>query len=239
MNAVGRSLVLVMFAGALACDAPPPAKKGSEKAPAAKQGTPAKVEPAKVEPAKVEPAKVEAPPVETPPVEAPPVEAPPVETPPVEAPPAGTLDVRSDAVIPAGTSAANANAFKKLAVAKGDGAPVGGIGINGVHLDALDLGAGWEKSRCADPTTTFVIGTNDRVNVCMRIIHERGTTEELSVEWIKNGKSSRRSKVAVSDMHAYLTRAYLPIHEGYAGDWKAVITSSDKTVLGEVAFKVE
>lgn len=243
----------MLLAGIVGCGQPPAGPKAKDKAAgkqdSSKQGLPVQAAPAPIPPSVEPPTRVEPPaPVEPAlPVEPPAPVAPaaavepavPVE--PASAgwtPPKNPTDLRGDEVIPPGTLEANAKAFKKLALAKDDGVPVGGIGANGVHLDTLAVGAGWLSSRCADLTTTFTIGTNDRVNVCMRIIHSRGTTEELSIEWIKNGKSTRRSKVAVSDMHAYLTRGYLPINKGYEGEWKAVITSSDKTVLGEVSFTV-
>ncbi len=251
---VALSFALSMVLGSLACDAPPAKGKADKKAPAAKQAPPAPTpEPAKpVEPAK--PAEVVAPVEPTPPTEpavptepAPPSEAvAPTEPAPSEpapaagwTPPANPTDMRGDEVIPPGTPEINAKAFKKLAFAPGDGAPRGGIGANGIHLDQLELGRDWAKSHCTDPTTTFKVGVDKQANVCMRVIHPRGVSEELSIEWQKNGKSARRSKVGVKDLHAYLTRGYLPISPGYEGKWTAIITSSDGAVIGKLDFTVE
>lgn len=239
----------MLLAGITGCG-PAPAPKAKDKAAGkqgSQQGLPAPAAPAPTPtPTLVEPPAPVEPAAPVLPIEpAAPVEpAAPTEPTPAPAnaggtPPTNPTDLRGDEVIPPGTAEANAKAFKKLALAKDDGVPVGGIGDNGVHIDTLALGAGWSESRCAEPTTTFTVGVNDRVNVCMRVIHSRGTTEELSIDWIKNGKNSRRSKVAVSDMHAYLTRGYLPIKAGYEGEWKAVIKSTDGTVVGEVAFTVK
>jgi hypothetical protein len=216
--------------------------KQAEPAPAAPEvkPKPAPVEPVGVAPPPVEPAAVEPPPVEPPPVEPAPAEP---ATPPSSSgwtPPKGLTDIRSDAAIPPGTPAANAAAYKKLPVAKDDGPPVGAIGTSGIHFDVLEVGRGWEKSRCADLTTTFTAASDTQVNVCMRIVHARDVTEELTVSWSKNGGSAtRRSKVTVKGTHAYLTRSYLPIQEGYEGDWTATIKTDDGVVLGQVAFKVQ
>lgn len=153
--------------------------------------------------------------------------------------PANPTDLRGDEVIPPGTSPSNAAAFRKLALHEGDGAPVGGIGAGGIHLDELQVGHVWAKSRCSAPASVFRIGVHEQVNVCMRVVHERGSTAELGVEWIRNGKQARRSKLSIGDMHALLTRAYLPISAGYEGEWQALIKSVDGTLIGEVAFTVE
>ena len=117
---------------------------------------------------------------------------------------------------------------------------MGGIGTNGIHFDSMIVGRGWEKSRCVEEASTFQIGTDDRVNICLRVVHPKEAEETLTVVWSKNGaKSTRRSTVTVSSMHAYLTRSYLPIKGGYEGDWTATIETADGTVLGKVAFKVE
>lgn len=251
------SLSLIVV-GMLACDSGAPANKKAQATgrqpatpPQAKQPDPPPVqpeikppqpppvEPTAVEPTPVEPTPVE-PAIEPAPVEPAPTEPAPTPSPSGWTPPQGLTDIRSDAAIPPGTPAANAAAYKKLAVAKGDGPPVGGIGANGIHFDVLEVGRGWEKSRCTDLTNTFTVPSDPQVNICLRVVHERGATEELTVEWQKSGAAStRRSKVTVKDMHAYLTRSYLPIKEGYQGDWTATIKTADGTVLGKVAFKVQ
>jgi Protein of unknown function (DUF2914) len=243
---VPLSLILL---GALACDSGAPANKNAKATskqapvpPQAKQPEPPPVQP-EIQPTQpaVEPAPVEAAPVEAAPTELAPVEPAPTEPSPTGwTPPQNLTDIRSDAAIPPGTAAANAAAYKKLPVAKGDGPPVGGIGANGIHFDVLEVGRGWEKSRCTGLTSDFAVPNDLQVNICMRIVHPRGETEELTVEWEKNGGAgTRRSKVTVKDMHAYLTRSYLPIKEGYQGDWTATIKTADGTVLGKVAFKVQ
>lgn len=226
------ALMLVMLA-VLGCGQP--SMGGSTKPNREKPPQP--IQPAKrAEPSE---APTSARPSEPAPIEAASSEPRPSEPTASPASPTTPIDIRAAELVPPGTSESNAEAFKQLAVAKGDGPPVGGIGSGGIHLDALTTGQGWAKSRCTDETTTFKIATNDRVNVCMRVVHERGTTSELSVEWVKNGKQARRSKVSVGDTHALLTRSYLPISAGYEGQWKALIKSVDGTVVGEVAFTVE
>jgi hypothetical protein len=236
--------------GLLACQSPADTGKQAN----SKATTPTKVEPPPP-PAKLEPPAppIEpAPPVEPPPpVEPLPIDAPPTDAPPTDAPPPADpnatwkpppgADIRSDAVIPPGTPTANAEAFKGLPVAKGDGPPIGGIGTNGIHFDQMVVGRGWEKSRCVEATATFKIGVDDRVNICLRVVHPKDVEETLTVVWSKNGapKSTRRSTVTVKAMHAYLTRSYLPIKAGMEGDWTASIETADGAVLGKVTFEVE
>src|SRR5690349_17800359 len=130
MPIVVVSLVLL---GALACQSPvDTGKQANTKAQA-------KAPPQKVEPPPAPKAEPPAPPVEPPPIEPPPVEPPLADAPPTDGaptdesapadpnatwkPPPGA-DIRSDAVIPPGTPTANAEAFKALPTAKGDGPPV-------------------------------------------------------------------------------------------------------------------
>lgn len=152
--------------------------------------------------------------------------------------PSHPTDIRGAEVIPPGTPERNAAAFRKLAVLPGDGPPLGGIGAGGIHLDELEVGHGWVKSRCSERADVFTIGVQDRVNVCMRVVHERGTATELGIEWLREGRQARRSKVSIGDMHALLTRAYLPISAGYEGEWQARVVAVDGTVIGEVSFRV-
>ncbi|WP_106087512.1 DUF2914 domain-containing protein [Enhygromyxa salina] len=250
-----------MLLSTLACGAPadPAAnKQAANKTPAAQNGPAAAPEAKPVEPP-VEPPV--APPPSSVEPEGDPADAPVEELAPEvadgetegEAPtePAGEApadwapppdaDIRSDAVIRPGTPAANAEAFKSLPNAKGDGPPVGGIGTNGIHFDSMVVGRGFEKSRCVEPTDTFDVEVDDRVNICLRIVHPADAEETLTVTWAKiGGHGSRKSTVTVKAMHAYLTRSYLPIKKnGYQGEWTATITTEDETVLGEVTFTVK
>src|SRR5690606_29142910 len=181
----------------------------------------------------------EAPAVEPPPEPEPePEAAPEAAPPPPPAAPARSGDPRDPSVIPAGTPTANAKAFAKLPVAKGDGPPIGGIGLNGIHIDTLEIGKGWHNSKCDQIGNTFTAGVDDKVNVCMRVIHPR-EDEELTIEWEREGKLSQRSKVIVKPIHAYLTRGWLPVTPERAGKWKASIKTADGTVLGEVQFEIK
>ena len=113
--------------GMLACQSPADTGKqqANAKKAATKSGPPAKVEAATCTEGRAATARAgraaaatgrASPPVE--PVEPPPVEPPPTDPNATWKPPPGA-DIRSDAVVPPGTPAANAEAFKKLPVAKG------------------------------------------------------------------------------------------------------------------------
>jgi len=253
---MSRAPLLTIFClllSVLACGAPPDqgAAKQADKQAAAKQADkqaaaktesppPTPVEPTPTpeptpEPTPDEPTTAIDPAVDTPPEPDEPDEP----TPGGWQPPAGA-DIRSDAVIPPGTPADNAAAFKQLPAAKTDGPPVGGIGTNGIHFDSMVVGRGWEKSRCVEPTTTFDPAVDDRVNICLRVVHPGDVEEQLTVEWVKvSSKSVRRSTITVKAMHAYLTRSYLPIKSNYTGSWTATIKTADEVVLGQVSFEIE
>lgn len=257
-RALVRILALTLIV--TACDAPkapkqakapakPAAAKSSEPPPAPAPPPVAKVDPPPPPVATPEPPpEPEADPNAVPPeaetgeAEAQPeAEAEPeaVEAPAEPAPkPASTDNPRDPALVPPGTPAANAKAFSKLAVAKGDGPPIGGIGPNGIHIDALEVGKGWEKSRCDQVGSSFTAGVDEKVNVCMRVIHPR-EEEELTISWERDGKVAQRSKVSVKAIHAYLTRGWLPVKQERVGKWKAVIKASDGTVLGEANFEIK
>jgi hypothetical protein len=254
-----KFVIACVVLGMFGCDSQPaPAGKAADKAPAAKVDTPPS-QPPQAPPAQDE---VEPPPPVEPPAEptevdtAAPTDTAAVEPPPTEPEPTAAggsgnlaiggwkapdgVDIRSDAAIPPGTPPANAEAFKSLPVAKADGAPVSAIGASGIHFDSLVVGRGWEKSRCVEATNTFSPATDDRVNICLRVVHPADAEEVLTVEWSKVGsKSVRRSSVTVKAMHAFLTRSYFPIKAGYEGDWTASIKTEDGTTLATVNFKVE
>lgn len=153
--------------------------------------------------------------------------------------PANVDDPRDPGHAPAGTPEANVQAFTRLPVGKDDGPPVAGIGANGIHLDQLEVGKGWEKSRCTELATTFTAGVDDRVSVCMRVIHPPGEAEELTMLWERDGSVRQRSKVGVKPIRAYLTRSWLPVKPGRKGSWVAKVQAPDGTILGEVKFEIE
>jgi hypothetical protein len=249
-------VISTVLLGSIGCGSPAPDKqaKAAPKADTPKADTP-KADPPKVEPPKADPPKVEpAPELVEPTTAMPPegVEPAPTEPAPTEPaeppaePPAGGwkapagVDIRSDAAIPPGTPAANAEAFKALPQTKVDGPPVSGIASNGLHFDSMVLGRGWEKSKCLEATSTFTVGTDDRVNICVRVVHPADADETLLVEWSKAGtKTVRKSNISVKAMHAYLTRGYLPIKPGYEGEWTAVVKAPDGTVLATLPFTVQ
>jgi hypothetical protein len=179
-----------------------------------------KAEPPKEAPPSEAPPK-EAPPSEAPPSEAPPSEAPPSEAPPSEAPPSGG-DPRA---VPPGTPEPNARNFQKIPLAPADGPPLGAIAESGLYLDQLALGSQVEERLCAGKTDDFSAAA-DTVSLCLRAIHHR-EVEELVVLWQRDGKTVRRSKVAVSDAHAVATRTKLALRPEYVGEWEAIVVAGD------------
>ena len=148
-------------------------------------------------------------------------------------------DPRDPANLPADTKAEHKTAFLEIPVGKGDKPPVGGVGPNGIHLSEFMVGRGWTKSRCDEAASSFSIGTDDRANVCMRVVHTAGDESQLTIKWTKEGRPPKRTKMTVKPIRAYLTRAYLPLKSYTKGAWTATVEASDGTVLAEGKFTVE
>lgn len=149
----------------------------------------------------------------------------------------GLIGLRDAAVLSAETPDANAAAFAALPLSKRDKPAIAGAGASGIHLDELELGKGWESSRCQDTGEHFVAGTDERVNLCFRVVHPR-EPETVTVEWAFNGKVRQQIEVSVRPTHSYLTRAWLPIRSGRAGHWTATVKSNDGTILGQREFDI-
>ena len=152
-------------------------------------------------------------------------------------PPPSSDDLRSPSLLPAQTPAAHLAAFTRLPVAKRDKAPIGGVGATGIHLDELEVGKGWASSRCQDLGDRFDVGVDERVSVCFRVEHPR-VEETLSLEWARGGELRQVIRIGVAQTHAHLTRAWLPVTAGRAGDWTATVKSEDGSTLGQVAFTI-
>ena len=146
-------------------------------------------------------------------------------------------DLRSPSLVPSETPAAHLAAFTRLPVAKRDKAPMGGVGATGIHLDELEVGKGWASSRCQDLGNRFDVGVDERVSVCFRVVHPR-VEESLSLEWARDGKLRQVIRIGVAQTHAHLTRAWLPVTAGRAGDWTATVKSEDGSTLGQVTFTI-
>jgi hypothetical protein len=120
---------------------------------------------------------------------------------------------------------------------KGDKPPVAGVGASGIHLDELAVGKGWASSRCEQLGARFEVETDDRVNVCFRVVHPR-VAETVTVEWARAGKLRQSIEVNVRSTRAYLTRAWLPVSAGRVGEWTATVKADDGSVLGRVEFEI-
>jgi hypothetical protein len=220
---------------------------GGEASPASAAAAPA----VEASEAPAELALDEAPELEVPAAESPAAAVPAIEEQPVLASTAPVLpetprrprsarapdSLRSPSLLPADTPEAHVAAFTELPVTKRDKAPVGGVGASGIHLDELEVGKGWASSRCEDLGSQFVADVDTRVNVCFRVVHPR-EAEAVTLEWARAGKVRQVIEVGVRPTHAYLTRAWLPVTAGRAGEWTATIKSADGSVLGRVEFEI-
>lgn len=151
-------------------------------------------------------------------------------------------DPRDPSLLPPGTSAEATKAFTRMPVSLSDGAPLGGVGRSGIHIDMLDLGGSSERENtgCDTPTASFSVASTGFVNVCIRAVHNR-QEELLFIIWEKDGKVARRGKVKISEKsHAYPTRAYLQIRPEYVGSWRVRIVPEGETdtVLASAEFQI-
>lgn len=229
----------ILCAAPIACDSP---SSTTEVAPAPVTAPQLELE---------TPTRVEAPPVSAhvaPPIDAQPVLAsattPSIEL-PIEHAGAPALEpkqhaadsLRSASLLPPGTPDANIAAFTNLALGKSDKPLIAGVGASGIHLDELEVGKGWASSRCDDLGHTFVAGVDERVNVCLRVVHPRAE-ETITLEWARDGKLRHSIDLHVKPTHAYLTRAWMPVSSGRAGEWTATVKSEDGSVLGQLSFEI-
>jgi hypothetical protein len=155
--------------------------------------------------------------------------------PPVTPPVAGN-GVRTP---PPGTPPDIAATFVRLPVSPADRAPVGGVGSSGIHIDRIDMGAGYDnKTGCTGVAREFSLAANQEINVCVRVVHPR-EEETMSIVWQKDdGTTARRGKIAVKPIHAYRTRAYLRLRAEYVGKWTVRIMSPDGVELASHAFVI-
>lgn len=170
--------------------------------------------------------------------------APPVDTSPEHAKPIVEEPVLASTAVDLPTETnkpepepAPASAAPSVPTSKSDKPPIGAVGASGIHLDELAVGKGWASSRCEELGTRFEVGTDERINVCFRVVHPR-TAETVTVEWARDGKLRQSIEVNVKPSRAYLTRAWLPVSAGRIGDWTATVKSTDGLVLGQVAFQI-
>jgi hypothetical protein len=139
--------------------------------------------------------------------------------------------------VPPGTAPANAAIFSKLPIGPGDRPPIGGVGLNGAHVDRIATGSTADKARCGGEMETFSISEHDLVNVCIRVVHGR-EKEDVIVLWQKDGGTVRRGKIVVPAVHAYRTRAYLMMRKEYVGKWTVRILDLAGTELASHPFVV-
>lgn len=150
-----------------------------------------------------------------------------------EAPPPPTLD-RSP---PPGTPEQHAAALEKLPHSDQDRAPLGGIGPEGMHVDRITMGTGYDHGTCTGPVGKFSVRTEKVVHLCFRVVHPR-MVQRVIVHWERNGKLVRRTFVRIDDSHGYRTRAGLSLRRRKKGDWTARVLSLDGVELASHSFQV-
>jgi hypothetical protein len=139
---------------------------------------------------------------------------------------------------PPGTSEANAEALRKLPVARADKPPLAGVGALGIHIDEISIGSLYDAGKCSGHDTGFSAQRSDRVSACFRIVHPR-TTQQVNVLWHKDGEVMRRTKMTIPSSHAYRTRAFIVLRDGDAGRWTVRVLSSDDVELAQARFVVQ
>jgi hypothetical protein len=147
-------------------------------------------------------------------------------------------DYRHASFVPADAPAEHREAFLALKQKKSDGAPVGGIGPHGIHLDALVIGRDYIDGECYPPANEFSLAEVNRVHLCLRVVHGGNIEEPLKVEWLREGGKPRASNLTLKNPHAYKTHAWHPIKKYSQGNFTVTVTTADGTVLGSKKFEV-
>ncbi|MEM9454128.1 MAG: DUF2914 domain-containing protein [Myxococcota bacterium] len=144
---------------------------------------------------------------------------------------------RIDRKPPPGTPERHALALKKLPHSTYDRAPLGGIGPEGLHVDRITMGTGYDSGACTGPVGKFSLKTEKVANVCFRAVHLR-KTQRVIVLWEHEGKVLRRTFVKIGPTHGYRTRAGLSLRRRPKGNWKARVMSADGVELASHAFQI-
>lgn len=158
-----------------------------------------------------------------------------VEGPPLRPRLVQPLDRRD---VPSGTERAKAEAFRALPKARGDGAPLGGIGAEALHVDQLAIGSRLRAGACEGEASHFREGQHDEVHACIRVVHRR-IAQQILVRWERDGRLVRRQWLPVPSTHAYRTRASLPVKRRFAGAWTVRVLSLDGAELAVKHFRVD
>lgn len=140
---------------------------------------------------------------------------------------------------PNGTEPQYASALSKIPRSRSDRAPIGGVGVNGIHVDRIALGARGEDGRCGDATRKLSEKVDRAVQVCFRVVHQR-RAQRLVVHWQHAGELIRRTFVSVPADRAYRTRAWLPLagRGNPRGSWVAVVKTEEGIELARERFEV-
>lgn len=140
--------------------------------------------------------------------------------------------------VPAGTTDDHAEAFRKLPHGRGDGTPLSGIGSEGVHVDRLTIGTKAQLSRCTGESKNFSARRDDMVHACIRVVHRR-LPQRVMVRWERDGHLVRRQWLPIPDVHAFRTRASMPVRDRFRGDWEVRVLSDDGVELATHAFHIK
>ena len=140
---------------------------------------------------------------------------------------------------PDGTNPDYAEALRKIPRARSDRAPIGGVGIHGIHVDRITIGPRREDGACGEGRRNLT-REDAYVQVCFRVVHQR-EVQRLVVRWLHNGELERRTFLSVPDHRAYRTRAWMPLggrRQDPKGNWVAVVETEDGIELAREKFSV-
>ena len=146
-------------------------------------------------------------------------------------------DPRAPSLIPPGTPEENAESFLTMPLGVSDGAPLGGIGKDGIHLDQFTIGSELDGRDCSGKHDDFSVEGRDTVTLCFRVVQRRQESTVM-VLWEREGETIRRSVVNIKPTHGYRTRVKLALREEYVGGWTARILSEDEIELARRSFRV-
>jgi len=139
---------------------------------------------------------------------------------------------------PKGTPRKLAKALQSVPKSPSDRAPIGGVGVYGVHVDRIVVGPRREDRSCNVARRTLSQSGDGAVQVCFRVVHQR-RAQRLLVHWLRDGELVRRTFLSVPAERAYRTRAWMPLaRPDLHGAWTAIVKTEDGVELARIGFDV-
>jgi hypothetical protein len=106
-------------------------------------------------------------------------------------------------------------------------------------VERLLAGATYKNFSCPNPATRFSAKSTRNVNVCLKVVHKPGKTEQITLVWERNGGFAGKTPVEIPSSKATVrTRAHMKIGANRVGAWSVRAVSDRNVSLAETTFDV-